>query len=276
MKQGWTCIACALALCCAMGCAGQAKQTEEAPSAPVVMQTEQAEEPQAPQFTAIPAAETASPAPDEAGERNDAFRAALRALLDTHVLPDGTDAGYQEGMSDEGNQFAVYDVDGDGRDELVVLYTTTYMAGQTAGVYAFDGAGKPLRAKLTEYPLLTFYSNGVIQAGWSHNQGLAGEFWPYTLYRYDAAADAYAPVGMADAWEKAFAPVNFNGEAFPDALDAQGAGVVYYLIPGGEYQEVPPSSAAEYEAWRAQALAGAAEIALPLLPLTDESIETLR
>ena len=59
-------------------------------------------------------------------------------------------------------------------------------------------------------------------------------------------------------------------------VDAQGAGVVYYLIPGGEYQEVPPSSAAEYEAWRAQALAGAAEIALPLLPLTDESIETLR
>ena len=58
-----------------------------------------------------------------------AYGAALNKLLDTGVLPDGTgdSGGYigsireREAMAE--NQFSVWDVDGDGREELILLYT---------------------------------------------------------------------------------------------------------------------------------------------------------
>jgi hypothetical protein len=50
-------------------------------------------------------------------------------LLDHNILPDGTDYsnGYIGSIEDRErmaqNQFAVWDVDGDGREELILLYT---------------------------------------------------------------------------------------------------------------------------------------------------------
>mgnify|MGYP006990178543 CR=1 FL=1 len=36
----------------------------------------------------------------------------------------------------------------------------------------YDEAAGAVRMEFSNFPLLTFYDNGVIQAGWSHNQGL--------------------------------------------------------------------------------------------------------
>lgn len=203
-----------------------------------------------------------------------AYRAALDALLHQHVLPDGTDCGYDAASDPAGNRFAVLDVDGDGQDELIVSYTATYMAGQVQGIFGYDG-GERLHTEFIEYPMLTFYGNGVIQAGWSHNQGLADSFWPYSLYRYDAAADSYRCVGMVDAWEKAFVPQDFNGNAFPDDVDESGTGFVYYIMEGGEYETVAPVDAATYEAWRAAYIGNASELSIAYMPLTDENIAAL-
>ena len=59
-------------------------------------------------------------------------------------------------------------------------------------VYDYDEASGELYEELSQFPMLTFfYDNATIGAGISHNQGYAGEFWPYTFYTYDAANDSY-------------------------------------------------------------------------------------
>ena len=248
---------------CLPGCAG--KQNAASPAqTPVTLPGEPADTP------------AAAPVQQEAALTENAraaYKAALTDLLNSHALPDGTDLGHDEFGDPAGNRFAVCDVDRDGRRELILVYTTTAMAGQTAGVYDYDEAARQLRSELTEYPLLTFYDNGVIKALWSHNQGLGGDFWPYSFYRYDADKDVYTLTGMADAWEKALSPTDFQGNPYPEDLDTGKTGYVYYLIDGPEYREVPPVDASAYESWADGYLSGAAELAVAFWALTEENIE---
>ena len=260
------CLTALTALCLLSACRGNTGADAPAPAAPA--QTPAAALPT--EQTAIPATD----APTLTQEARQAYAAALSALLNAHTLPDGTDLGYDASMSAEGNQFALCDVNADGLDELIVMYTTTFTAGQTAGIYAYDGG--QLRCLLTEYPLLTFYDNGMIQAGWSHNHGLSADFWPYTLYRYSESAGGFENCGMVSAWEKAFAAADGDGKPYPDAVDTDGAGSVYFIFPNEEYEEVAPVSAADYHAWREAQLGGAQERTLPFLALTSENIAALQ
>ena len=116
------------------------------------------------------------------------------------------------------NKFAVYDIDSDGKKELIVLYTTTYMAGMTGTVYAYDSSSGTLRAELQEFPSLTFYDNGAVVAEWSHNQGMAGDFWPYTVYSYNSGTDTYEQTAMVDAWDKSVGEKDYEGTLFPTIL----------------------------------------------------------
>ena len=202
----------------------------------------------------------------------------LKTLLDENRLPDdlndpgdyiGTVAE-REAMAE--NQFAVCDVDGDGREELVLQYLTANMvAGMRALIYDTDENGG-LRLQFSEFPNLTFYNNGAIQAGWSHNQGLAGDFWPYTLYVYDPESYLYRDVGSVDAWSRDFQPQNY-----PADTDTSHSGFVYYVYRdlGTEYGVLPPVDESEYLRWREEHLAGAAELELPWQSLTAEQIQTL-
>ena len=170
------------------------------------------------------------------------------------------------------NQFAVCDVDGDGREELVIQYLTANMvAGMRALIYDTDENGG-LRLQCSEFPNLTFYDNGAIQAGWSHNQGLAGDFWPYTLYVYNPESDLYRDVGSVDAWSRDFQPQNY-----PADTDTSNSGFVYYVYRdmGTEYGVIPPVDESEYLQWREEYLAGAAELELPWQSLAAEQIQTL-
>lgn len=205
------------------------------------------------------------------------YAQALQTLLDENRLPDARNdpEGYanteaeREAMA--GNQFAVFDVDGDGREELVISYTTAVMADQQGLIYDIDENGS-LRLQFSEFPLLTFYDNGAVQAGWSHNQGLAGDFWPYTLYTYNPESDRYRDVGSVDAWSRDLQP-----EDYPEDIDASGAGFVYYLYRdlGTEFGMVDLVDESEYLRWREESLAGAAKLELPWQSLTAEHIQSL-
>lgn len=202
----------------------------------------------------------------------------LKTLLDENRLPDdlndpgnyiGTVAE-REAMAE--NQFAVCDVDGDGREELIIQYITANMvAGMQALIYDTDENGG-LRLQFSDFPYLTFYDNGAIQAGWSHNQGLAGDFWPYTLYLYNPESDRYKNVGSVDAWSRDYQP-----EGYPENADTSGTGFVYYVYQdlGTEYGMLPPVDESEYLLWREEQLSGAAELELPWQSLTAEHIQAL-
>lgn len=164
-------------------------------------------------------------------------------------------------MSD--NRFAVTDIDGDGREELIVQYTNASMAGMFERIYDYDPGSGELKCEFLNFPALTYYSNGIIKAEWSHNQG-RGEAWPYTVYRYDPESDSYVEVGSVDSWDKALSETWYEGQPFPDELDTDGDGTLFTIWEAGEeedpyaYEKIKYNRA-DVDEWLGGYLAGAPE-----------------
>ncbi|MDD6189234.1 MAG: hypothetical protein PUB32_06650 [Clostridiales bacterium] len=207
--------------------------------------------------------------PDYDGVRA-AYAAVLKKLLHEHILPDGSEC--EPYMPMDINEFAICDVNGDGVDELILLFTNTYYAGQAAYVMSYDEETEDMHIELREFPMLTFYNNGIIKAYWSHNQGLAGDsLWPFTLYSYDYQTGSYVPVAMVDAWDKSVSET-YQDQAFPDEVDISGTGVVYYIMTEGVYDTSHPVDIAEYNAWLSKYIGYSDERLLPYVSLTEENI----
>ena len=83
-------------------------------------------------------------------------------------------------------------------------------------------------------------------------------------------------IAMVDAWDKSFAEVGYQGKAFPDAVDKNGDGLVYYILPGTEYQPDTPIDLEEYENWRASILENAQKVAVSYQKLTEENINRVK
>lgn len=176
------------------------------------------------------------------------------------------------------NDFAVYDVDLDGRSELIFLRGSAPMAGMYAMIYDVDENGE-LRVELETSPFMHFFSNGKITVDISHNQGVAGGFWPYTLLGYDAASDSYDEIAYVDAWDGSIFPENYDGEPFPSDVDTSGSGFVYYIYaPEAAYdrENMPePIDRSEFDEWYNEQLGDAQEVFPEFLKLTEENIALL-
>lgn len=133
-----------------------------------------------------------------------------------------------EGHEEYGT-FAVYDVDGDGKEELLLQWAGSSMAATVEYIWGYENGAA--HVELSEFPLMTYFDNGIIEAFWSHNQGLAGDFWPYSVYRYESDTDTYQSDGGVDAWDKKYAEKDNNGKSFPADIDRDGDGLVYYILP---------------------------------------------
>lgn len=202
------------------------------------------------------------------------YQAALRQIAFEHIYPDGRDTGFDSAYgSIEDNQFALFDVNGDGEDELIVRFTTAPMAGNTETIYAFQQTDGTLKELLTASPNLTYYANGIIKEDWSHGSELAGEdYWPYTLYQYNATTGSFEELAQVNMWSKAVDTVDFKGDPYPDDIDAEGAGTVFIL---GVADEVKTVSKSDYEQWLAATMGDPAELDIPYQALNEESIEAV-
>ena len=199
---------------------------------------------------------------------------AVETLRTTGTLP-GFEALVGDEMSTE-YRYTITDIDGDGFEELLLMQDTGVMASMDYLI--LDGQGGQLRAELEAFPSLTFYENGYVRADASHNQGLAGDFWPYALYRYDAESDRYQKVAVADAWDGSLHAQDYAGNPFPKAADVSGAGIFYYVAENGElYGEdgafaVAPMDQADFEKWEAswQGSGSVVEVSLENEIVTDD------
>ena len=199
---------------------------------------------------------------------------AVETLRTTGTLP-----GFEARVGGETSteyRYAITDIDGDGFEELLLMQDTGVMASMDYLI--LDGQGGQLRAELEVFPSLTFYENGYVRADASHNQGLAGDFWPYALYRYDAESDRYQKVAMADAWDGAIHPQDYAGNPFPKDADVSGAGIVYYVAGDGAlYSEdgsfaPAPMDQADFQKWEAswQGSGAVVEFSLENESVTDD------
>ncbi len=202
------------------------------------------------------------------------YQAALRQLVSEHVYPDGTDTGFDSAFgSMEDNQFALYDVNGDGGDELIVRFTTAPMAGNTEMIYTFQEGDGTLKQILIASSNLTYYANGIIKEDWSHGSELAGEgYWPYTLYQYNANQGSFEELAQVNMWSKVVDTVDFKGDPYPDDIDVEGAGTVFILSQADEVKTVSKS---DYEQWLADTMGTAAELDVPYQALSEENIGAL-
>lgn len=122
---------------------------------------------------------------------------------------------------------------------------------------------------------ITCYDNGIIKEDWSHNQGLAGDFWPYTLYQYDPETDQYISVGMVDAWGRTVSETNYSNEKFPSFCDADEDGVVYYIMQDGNYELKDPVDGPEYQKWIDSNIGSANKLEIPFSNMTEENIDKI-
>lgn len=218
---------------------------------------------------------TTTPAPAEIIPQT--FKSVLEGIYYDYTFPEiGTiDSEYCYDM--EENEFAIYDVDRDGKDELIFLYTSSASASMFGTIYGFDDNGEIIM-ELEEFPAFTFYENGIIEVGLSHNQGLAGDFWPYTMYKYDSESNLYYKVGFVDAWDKSYTDVDFyrDNAPYPEDIDTSGTGFVYYIYPtDNDTMDILPVDVTEYNSWHDSFVEGTPEIEMPFLNMTEENIQSI-
>lgn len=257
MKKQW--MAAVLAGLLLAGCAQEPpKETE---TQPTIVETEA---PEVPETTAAPILH----APDA---RHMAYQQLLETFVSTCTLPE-VEFERMEGFGEMSlNQFALADVDGDGEDELIIRYTTAPTAGMCEWVYGFDG--EQVYLELTAFPNITYYTGGLAEAGWSHNQGMAGyEFWPYTLLGYDPSTRSYTAIATVDGWNGTLYPTDYEGTPFPKELDTDGSGMLYLVSQGEETQTL---SQTQYNDWHAALFGSAAPINIPYQYLTPETIREI-
>ncbi|MCI9314146.1 MAG: hypothetical protein HFI57_04040 [Lachnospiraceae bacterium] len=185
--------------------------------------------------------------------------------LDTSSLENGFGQ-----MSD--NRFAVADIDGDGREELIVCYANASTAGMMEIIYDYDPVLGELKREFTEWPMLTYYDNGMIKAEASHNH-THGEFWPFAFYQYETESDSYKQIAYVHTWDKEISD-KYEGQPFPEELDVDGDGTLFSISEGAEpsYEyESYKYNQADYEKWYNEIMDGAQEIMIPYQPLEYES-----
>lgn len=245
----------------------QPSQTSE----PAQTQTQ----PTAAQPSAVPM-QTIPTASDADAAVKEAYRAALNDFVSNHTFPDGTECAFDDANDISGDTFAIYDVDGDSRDELLIVHTVAPMAGQVHYVFDYDSDANKFVAELNEFPMLTFYDNGVVKAGWSHNQGLGGDFWPFSVYKYDGVSDTYKLVGMIDAWDKQMADEDYDGNKYPDDIDVSGSGFVYYIMVDGECEKAEPVDVTEFNKWCQENMGDGVELEIVYSAMTVENIAGIK
>ncbi len=214
--------------------------------------------------------------------RNMAYIRALEGVLKDGVYPDGTVIAPEVKTDMADTTFAVYDVDGDGAMELILNFMGGPMAAKSTRIYDYNERKDCLRPQLMVFPNLTYFDNGYIEAGWSHNQGRAGnrdDFWPYTLYRYDSRSDSYAPAFSVDAWDRQLTETGPDGEPWPNDVDKEGAGIVYWImaeeLKNVGYEKDDLVSASGYAEFRNTVMEGADQINIPFVILNEENIAAL-
>lgn len=216
-------------------------------------------------------------AKDTKSARLQKYQTVLTDLTTKQIYPDGTESGIDAFNAASGNKFAIFDVDQDGDEELILCITSTAMAGMREVIYDYDEEKDTVREEYSGFPGGVFYENGLVEDGLSHNQGLAplGDFWPYMLHQYQAESDSYQCIFIVDAWEKEFREQDYDGNPYPEEIDAEKSGIVYYLMEGSAFDmtSTVPVSKTRYEEWRREQGLGGTKIEIPFQVLTNENIE---
>lgn len=227
-----------------------------------------------PTFETVPETTAAAEETEsESSKRMQAYQLVVQQVSFEHVWPDGQEFTLNDGSFIENEKFCIMDVDGDGKDELMISVSQTCMAEMRMSIYSYSEELDMVLDELSEFPVFKLYDHGYLQADWSHSQGLAGNaMWPYNLYRCDESGNEYMQIASVDAISRDFAEEAGVPEQFPADADKDNAGVVYLVTRSGQTETM---SMSDYYAWRDGELRDVREIVIPWQDMTEENIRNM-
>lgn len=129
--------------------------------------------------------------------RMDSYVEALRNIHDYMILPDNKTYLCDDGRN-ERNEFAIVDINNDGKEELLFKSTQTFLANMGLYVYGYDEDTESIYPMAKFYVNAKAYDNGYVKDLYSHNTGVEFNFWPYYLCRYDDDSRTYVQVGKVE------------------------------------------------------------------------------
>ena len=215
---------------------------------------------------AIIPAQTEAPAADSETDVRALYHKTLLALHDEKLLPSGSELAVVGDI--EQNRFAVCDIDGDEREELVLEVTQADVNDAFTAVYDVDADGN-LRREVRYAAQVTFWSDGIVIASYPDAAEHEGDFVPYAAAQYDPEMDAYTEFAYVSAIDRDTLAANDLLDEYPEDADTSGTGRVY-CIRGDN-----PVDVTEYEAWYASWNNGLTERAVPYKALTTDEIEAI-
>ena len=120
-----------------------------------------------------------------------AYRSVLEEMRQNHMLPSGIQV---EDITDD--LYAIFDVNGDGLEELIVKHMSGPMYESSEYVCSYNSYNGRVNVDFTGFPSLVYYDNGFIREDASHNQTDDIDAWPYTMYCHNDARNTYDSIGV--------------------------------------------------------------------------------
>lgn len=184
------------------------------------------------------------------------------------------DWDYKNYGKDVSIDFAVYDIDSDDRDELLVTF-------DNRAIYVYDhNADGNLVKQFSGYIRTDFYENGAVRVYSAHNQTHSFKVSPFAMYKYNIETDSYDKCGSVSGIDKDIVDrVNQQIEEaggteffeYPAEYDTSSSGTVYYWIN----EAVEPLDVTEYNEYYEQFTENTDIIDIPFMELTEENIKNV-
>lgn len=177
----------------------------------------------------------------------------IRALREDGILPSGEKLDVVGNLSD--NRYAVFDIDGDGRDELLLDIVSAAPRDRYTAVYDVDADGDLFR-EIRYTADLTFWTGGIVLATYSAAAKEEGDFVPYAVSEYDEEQDVYTEFAYVSAIDKETLAAAGKLDEYPQAVDTSDMGRVYFI-------QGSPVDVSDYETWYASWHNGLSEVDVP-------------
>lgn len=187
-------------------------------------------------------------------------------------FPDWDYKNYDKDISID---FAVYDIDSDGREELLVTF-------DNRSIFMYDhNADGNLVEQFSGYIQSDFYENGAVKVYSAHNQTHSFEVHPFQMYKYNAETDSYDLCGSVRGIDKDVVDmINKEKEEvgrtdfleYPSEYDTSSSGTVYYIRRSDDDIEIPMSET-EYNEYYEQFTENTDIIDIPFMKLTEKNIK---
>ena len=203
------------------------------------------------------------------------YRELLENIYYNREFPDWDYKNYDKDVSID---FAVYDIDSDGRDELLVTF-------DHRAIYLYDhNADGNLVQQISGYIQSDFYENGAVRVYSAHNQTHSVKVSPFAMYKYNSETDSYDECGNVCGIDKGVInrinqQIEEAGETdfydYPAEYDTSNSGTVVYYISPDRSDKAEPLDVTEYNEYYEQFTEGTGIIDIPFMKLTEENIENV-